>query len=150
MVEVSQLQVRVGVNKGSKLTWRRKLAFWHEYGTGKVPARPFIRPTARYLQRHVMPEVLSNVLNVALARRKKIYIGPKRMVSYAKKELARAGDEGVAYMKGRIWKHIPPPLKRATIKQKMRLKFPFPKTPLVAAGDLYESISKKLGKKPKS
>ena len=146
--EVSDIKCHVGVIKGgNKRPWLEKLAFWHEYGTGVVPARPFLRPTERYLRRHVMPEILGNILNMAFIRRHKTYIGPKRLRAFAKKELNKAGDEGLEFMRARILQHIPPPLKPATVKRKKALKFPFPTTPLIATGRLYQSLAKKLSKK---
>ena len=145
--ELSKLKVSVGVNKGRNKKWRNKLALWHEFGTGIVPARPFLRPTKRWIERNIMPEVLGEIMNFALARRHKTYIGPKRMTWFARKKLSEAGDGAVEFMKARILLRIPPPLKRATVKRKIALKFPFPNIPLIATGNLYQSIGKRIIKR---
>lgn len=106
-----------------------QLAAWHEYGTSRVPARPFIRPTmdANFGKYRKMAAKLADQV-MAL-----------RMTKGAALKLI--GMAAVADVKARIRAHIPPPLADSTSDAKGST------TPLIDSGQLLGAITYEVGRK---
>ncbi len=123
-----KLGVKVGIygeeasKPHGKLT-NVEVAAVHEFGSGPIPERSFVRAT-----------VDGNRAEIEQIERRVVYGIIQGKVD-AQTGLGILGESVVNMMKARIRAHIPPPLKPATIKRKGS------STPLIDTGQLINSIA---------
>lgn len=102
------------------------LAAIHEFGSGPIPARSFLRST--------FDEQRKKWLKVAAATLR------RRPLDTLNNQLGRLGAMMAADVKNKIADGVPPPLKDATIKSRERRGFAGT-TPLIESGQLKNSIT---------
>jgi len=100
----------------------------HEFGSGNVPARPFLRPTFDTNQNKYVRN-LSRALGKDVDKKRQ----PDRTLN-------ALGASIVADVQGAIRSRIPPPLAESTVAQKGS------STPLIDSGQLINSITHKVRK----
>ena len=147
MKELSNLRVDVGVFADEET---QKIGVYQEYGTFRkvgqrkvehIPPRPFLRPVIEnYKQEYgkKVEEIIGSYLR-KIAKNKYWTFGVA-FRNHSIKELNDLGKGLVHTIRARILQKIPPPLKPATIAGKKRKGSPYPTTPLIDTGKLYQSI----------
>lgn len=125
--DISEKKIKIGITGDEKSedgTYVRDYAFWNEYGTSKIPARPFFRtalifPKARGEVNDYVEKTLKEVLKGNITGLKSL-------------------DKIGLYCKGRVIKSISSgnwePLSESTIKNKGKSK------PLVDKGNMIKSV----------
>lgn len=113
-----------------------ELAAIHEYGAPRagIPARSYLRRTF---------EEGRSQLEQTMVKLARGVVGARLEVEDALNQL---GAWGAAAVKNRIKAHIPPPLKAATVKKKLSAGHAGGSTPLVATGQLLNSITWEIKK----
>lgn len=115
------------VKKGVRVV---EYAYFHEYGTVNIPQRSFLRSTFNE-QQDKWGRIFMSAVKDRLLQEGILYRG-----------LAKVGDKMAPDIRDKINSNIPPPLKPATIKAKIKAKGADnkPELALVQYGDLLGAI----------
>ena len=136
---LSGIKLEVGVFAPS----RKEIAARHEYGEGYLPQRSFVR-SAWFENQDLQMEMFVEMLNFIYASQNKIWVGDIRLKEFALRKMSELGRKLVYYMRVKILRRIPPPLKPATKKAKRRAGSPYPTIPLIDTGNLYQFINYRI------
>ena len=138
MTSLDNVQARmlmVGIPNNDK---QHKLATYHEFGTFRMgqrhlPPRPFLARGHR---------LIYNELSFAMAQKVVKIIASGKLVTKAAvtRIMKEEGPHGAEFIRFNVMRGITPKLKPRTVKQKIKMRWPFPLTALVASGDMVQAV----------